>query len=390
MRAIQALGLALTAGLFAASSQATGYGIGTCDHSQSDDESVVGNPDSDVESTTWPASLPDPPDGPCHVIPVTPYSGSDANVCYHVPYQSEPIGYSWKDPAEGNQPRWLQFDYYFQPNRAPGSPLLVYFHPNGVTNHLHAGSPVFNAVVGRALQNGWSVVSVEFRHPVVDAFLEDNGGRDGDNLGYLPSYDTGRAMQFLREHAAVLHFDPRNLFAIGYSRGSLSLWQGLQADLARRTYTYSSIPRAFYGYQSQTTYQCDEYGNDFLALPDRPGWISDCRAANPHWREFGSAMQSVSSTTNLPIEIRYRDAFWLDANGLVRTNTRWSIEHYDVYAPPGSNLDDTEHYPDMGRQLVQRIGAVGSSTFVDVQDCHNNIGDGFADWLDFFSQYVVH
>ena len=385
VRWVQAICLALAAGSFTMSSQASSYGIGQCDQAQSNDA----YPAADAEIADWPESLPDPPDAACHAISNSPYTGPDTNICYHVPYQSEPITYSWKDPAEGNQLRWLQFDYYYQATPVTGRPLLVYFHPNGTTNHLHSGSAVFNAIVGRALHNGWGVVSVEFRHPVVDAFLEDDGGKAGDNLGYLPAYDTGRAIQFLREHAATLNFDPRNLFALGYSRGSLSLWQGLQADLARASYNYSSIPRAFYGYQSQTTYRCDEYANDFLATMDRAGWISDCRAENPHYLEFGSALQSVTAATDLPIAIRYRDAFWVDAGGRVRTNTRWSIEHYDIYAPKGSGLDDTEHYPDMGLQLVQRAKAVGSGTIIDVRDCHNDIADGLADWLAFFSRFVV-
>jgi len=386
VRLAGAVGLWLTAGSFAVSAAESGDGIARCEHSESDDPSVVGSPD--YESATWPESLPEPPDEPCHVISKTPYTGPDTNICYHVPYQSEPIKYSWKDPAEGYQRRWLQFDYYYPTTPAAGHPLLAYFHPNGTTNHLHSGSPVFNAIVGRALQNGWGVASVEFRHPVVNAYLEDKGGREGDGLGYLPTYDTGRAMQFLREHAHVLNFDPRNLFALGYSRGSLSLWQALQPDLATHSYDYSSIPRAFYGYQSQTTYRCDEYPTYFLTPEDRPDWVSDCHSDNPHHREFGSAIRSVTAATRVPIAIRYRDAFWVDAHGRVRTNTRWSIEHYDIYAPPGADPDDTEHYPDMGLQLVQRVDEVGSSATIDVRDCHNNIKDGFGDWLDFFRQFV--
>jgi len=384
-RSAASLALALVAAVSAMSSHASNFGIGTCDQSQGNDV----YPAPDIETTDWPESLPDPPDVACHTISGNVYTSPDSNICYHVPYQSEPLTYAWRDPAEGLQLRWLQFDFYPAPSAAKGHPLLVYFHPNGATNHLHADSAVYAAIVGRAMANGWAVASVEFRHPVVDAFLEDDGGNVGDNLGYLPTYDTGRALQFLREHAAVLNIDPRNVFAVGYSRGSLSLWQGLQPDLARATYNYSSIPRAFYGYQSQTTYQCDDYGTDFLTAADRSGWISDCRAGNSHYAEFGSALQSVSKQTTLPMAIRYRDAFWVDSNGHVKTNTRWSIEHYDIYAPPGSDLDDTEHYPDMGLQLAQRVKAVGSAAFIDVRDCRNTVPEGFADWLTFFSRFVV-
>jgi hypothetical protein len=326
-------------------------------------------------------------------VTLLPDSETDG-ICYETP-ASEPATYHWREMSDGGAKLYLSFDF-FKPGTAaqdPKRPLIVYFHPNGVKSHLVYPKQMWKNIVQPAMAQGWAVATVEFRHPVADAYLEDPEGAGSftQGLAYSPTYDTGYAMQFLRANAARLDIDPDRLFALGYSRGSLALWQSLQTELASRDYPYSSVARAFYGYQAQTTYQCAEYGTAFImkdnaGVNDRAAFITDCKADNPRYREFGSTLQSVSADTTLPMMLRYADPFYLDGAGAVKLNTWWAIQHYNrpLYPDRPDLWDDTEHYPDMGAALRQAYqAAAGPFARIDVADCRNDTADGFADWVGF-------
>jgi hypothetical protein len=373
---------------------AAGLGIPVCPNSQGETTGALADPESGVENDVRTDPLPNDP--PCVLLSslqIQPGTESD-DICYGSP-DSEPPGYHWHEASDGGAVLYRSFDY-FRPELAaqdPKKPLIVYFHPNGVKSHLVSPKQMWKNVVQPALAMGWAVATVEFRHPVTDAYLEDPIGSSpwAQGLPYSPTNDTGYALQYLRENARKLGFDPQRVVALGYSRGSLSLWQALQPDMARGTYPYSSVPGAFYGYQAQTTYQCDEYGNDFITTDnggqdDRAYFIAQCRRDNPRWREFGSAMQSITPRTTLPIMIRYADPFWVHANGTVKLNTLWAIQHYNkpLYPNDPGQWNDTEHYPDMGRELQQvYVAAAGANAPIDTADCRNDTVAGFADWVGY-------
>jgi hypothetical protein len=373
---------------------ATDLGIPVCPDSQGETQAVLADPESGVENDARADSLPnDPPCVALGSVPIRPGTETD-DICYTSP-DSEPLGYHWHEATDGGAVVYRSFDF-FRPDLAaqdPKKPLIVYFHPNGVKSHLVSTKQMWKNIVQPAMAMGWAVATVEFRHPVTDAYLEDPIGSSpwAQGLPASPTRDTGYAMQFLRANARKLGFDPQRLIALGYSRGSLSLWQSLQPDMAGKRYPYSSVPGAFYGYQAQTTYKCDEYGFDFITADndghdDRAEFDTQCKRDNPRWREFGSAMQSISSRTTLPMMIRYADPFWLQADGMVKLNTLWSILHYSkpLYPHDPEQWNDTEHYPDMGRELQQiYIAAVGPDAPIDTADCRNDTVAGFADWVPY-------
>jgi hypothetical protein len=228
-------------------------------------------------------------------------------------------------------------------------PTIVYFHPNGTTYRVWPGSTLYNNVVLPATTAGFNFVSVEFRHPVIDQYLApQNGGR-------VPQRDTGLAIQYLRAHAATLKVSTNNLFAFGYSRGSLALWQALQPDLGGGTTGRpSSLVSAFVGYQAQTTYQCDQYGTLFLQPddPSTPAYVQACKDQNPYWQQFTSAIDGVTKNS-LPVKLQYQLDFELATNShmkIQRVTAPWLMANYEPV-----------HYPDFGIALYDAYTAAGNT-----------------------------
>ncbi len=390
-------------------------GIPSCLDSQPDDPAHVADPGNGIENTNPHNSLPPAPIG-CTTMPAS-YSALAAlpkpvtNICYTggVPNAPAP-GYSFVDPTEGSTARYLTFDFWAAD--VSNAPLLVYFHPNGVTKSLTVGGDIYNNVVLPALTAHFAVASVEFRHPVVDDFLFDHksDGSTGPGLGYLPSNDTGYAVQFMRAHSVKLGVDPNNVFSVGYSRGSLSLWQALQPDLKTSSYNFSSIPNGFYGYQAQTTYKCAEFATWFVTSSnannnghnDQADSLSECQtkytgaSGTLYYPMFTSAVDSLISSTRLPIMIRYRDAFYTNAahnppDAAIKLNTLWSIQNYD-YQNDQVTPDGTDHYPDMGVELYQTYRSLlqpsGIVADVDIDQCRANVTDGFAELITFIQNHI--
>lgn len=171
----------------------------------------------------------------------------------------------WSPAATWNEPtRWCVetrhvFDALpakdYDPYAADGKtfPVIVYFHENGATQAWETGSDIDRNVATVARNENFHFVSVEFRHPVADQYLADSPPYT------VPHTDVGLFIQFLRKNAAKFKIDKRNIFAFGRSRGSLALWQGLQADMGSGD-TSSKIS-GFVGYEAQTSYQCQTFSD---------------------------------------------------------------------------------------------------------------------------------
>jgi acetyl esterase/lipase len=154
---------------------------------------------------------------PTAVTPNTP----DKDICYGPA--------AWREATLGGTWQQQRFDLY----RAPGSsadtpaPLIVWAHPNGSSKAIAPGSAAETVLLKPALAAGFSFASVEFRHPVANRNEADSPTNPG-----VPHHDLARALQFIRANAAVLGIDRRNVFVVGGSRGTLSLWTVLQDDMA--------------------------------------------------------------------------------------------------------------------------------------------------------------
>ena len=258
---------------------------------------------------------------------------------------------SWKEPAWGCRLVSQTFDFWPATGGDPNAnhPTIVYFHPDAAGSHVQTSMPLYANVVLPATTAGFNFVSVEFRHPVIDQYLATSLG------GQVPHIDTGLAIQYLRAHAKTLGISSNNIFAFGYSRGSLSLWQALQPDLGGGTTGKpSSHVSGFFGYQAQTTYQCDQYGQLFLDPNDvtTPEYIGNCKATNPYWQQFGSALDAVSADSP-PVKLQYQQGLELRTGTqrvIQQVSAPWLVANYEV-----------EHYPDFGIALYDAYLAHGNT-----------------------------
>ncbi len=282
----------------------------------------------------------------------------------------------WQEPALGCATVGQTFDFWPATGGDPNAnhPTIVYFHPNGATSHPKTDNPVYLNVIAPATAAGYNVVSAEFRHPVIDQYLAaQNGGKVFQN-------DTGLVIQYLRNNAAKFKISKNNIFAFGYSRGTLSLWQSLQPDMGGSNGKASSLVSAVMGYQAQTTYRCDQYASLFLDPLD-PGTASEvasCEADNPRWKQYTSAIDSVS-VNSPPIMLQYQDGFEL------QVNSKTAI-HPVTYAYLDANYQ-VEHYPDFGIALYDAYQRVGNPRMAYPQ-AHVSYDQQFVGWQAFIAPLV--
>jgi len=235
--------------------------------------------------------------------------------------------------SKGSHPelREQTFDFYASP-RGPTAPLIVYFHPDGVTSHIAPGSGADIGLLRPALKAGAAFASVEYRHPVDD---DEYPNASGDPR--VPHWDAARATQFLRANAEALGFDRRQVFFVGHSRGGLSIWTALQPDMAD-TGSADPVARestrvlALFEYQGATTYRDREFADLFVVKRDRAELEDSYEAEHPNWSQFGSAIDSVDAAAP-PIKLRYRDSDPGRPITLDRMQSKYSVDHYPGQGP---------------------------------------------------------
>jgi acetyl esterase/lipase len=295
---------------------------------------------------------------------------------------ADPVTYEW-GPATWLEPSMdcasmsqvLEFWSATGGDLGTPRPTIVYFHPSGTTYRVWRDSVLYANLVLPATAAGYNFVSAEFRHPVADQYLAPK------NKGRLYQHDAGLAIQYLRAHAAALAISTNNVFAFGYSRGSLALWEALQPDLGGGTTGQpSSRVSAFVGYQAQSTYKCQQFSRLFL-LPDdplTPVYVQDCKNQNPQWSQFRSAIDSVTADS-VPVRLQYEQAFNLVAGSTVRiqrVSPPWLTANYDAV-----------HYPDFGIALYNAYRRAGNTRIEYPQDLVPQ-GLQFVGWQAFIQPLV--
>ncbi|GAA4784676.1 hypothetical protein [Lysobacter hankyongensis] len=280
---------------------------------------------------------------------------------------------AWREPTLGGI--WLQqrFDFH----RAPGAsdttpaPLIVWAHPNGASKSIVPGSGPDNVLLKPALAAGFSFASVEFRHPVVN----ENEAYSPTDPG-VPHRDLARALQFIRANAAALGIDRRNVFVVGGSRGTLSLWTVLQNDMAIPTSPdpvarQSTRANAVFAYNAQTTYDGREFADLFLVEAERPGFKAAWQAQHPKYAQFGSSIQSASAD-DPPVMLRYDQAF---VGRLVTLQELAAV--------------DSVHYPDYGLAIcaAYRMAGIGARCTVEADPRFAGAA-GYSGYVDFFLQHL--
>ncbi|WP_374676508.1 alpha/beta hydrolase [Ideonella sp.] len=289
----------------------------------------------------------------------------------------------WLEPTRGCASTRFVFDVLpakdYDPRATDGKvfPVIVYFHENGATHAWETGSPIDTNVATVARNGNFHFVSVEFRHPVADQYLAD------DPPHTVPHTDVGLFIQFLRKNAAKFKVDKRNIFAFGRSRGSLALWQGLQADMGSGD--TSSKVNAFVGYEAQTSYQCQTFSDNFLIQDDAArAYVAECRsdAKNKYDPLFRNALDAVKPDTTLPVMLQYSDGFVEEPNGRVKL-----LAAHQLF----SNYDHL-HYPNFGLALYWRYFDLDlNKDRVRMAKPTTGVGKRaqFTGWLDFVNNWKV-
>lgn len=226
------------------------------------------------------------------------------DICY-----ADSAGWSEKN-TQGNNPPNVdlrqRFDY-FRPTSAPLSqklPVVIWAHPTGETEKIAPHSPHMDQLVNPALEKNFAFISLEFRHPV-SSQLAPTVPPTPPQLD-IPNTDITRAVQWVRAWADDLGIDPKNVFLIGQSRGTLSLLTALSPNMAVDDGTYRAQPsrvNAIYAVQAQTTYEEGQIAKTFIHPDDQARFIKQY----PDFIKPGSAINQIS-VNDPPVAMRYERA----------------------------------------------------------------------------------
>jgi len=303
----------------------------------------------------------------CSPVPLSP-GAQGQDLCYGPA--------SWKEPTLGDRRLQQDFDFYRAPAAALPAPLVIWAHPNGMSKRLLPGGESYQALVAPALAAGFSFASIEFRHPVTNEAEADSQTDAG-----VPHRDIARALQFIRANAAALGIDRRNIFFVGGSRGTLTLWTALQDDMAipdspDPVARQSTRVNAVFGVNAQTTYDGLEFADLFLVPQDRPLAKSAWRLEHPKHAQFGSALRSVSavSPADPPVMLRYDQPF---------------VQRLLTLEELAGMVE--VHYPDFGLALcaayLEAFGNPARCT-AHADPRYAATGAAYAGYIDFFKQHL--
>jgi acetyl esterase/lipase len=279
---------------------------------------------------------------------------------------------TWNEAANNGKLMSQTLNFYAATTN-PSAPLIIYFHPNGGSSYIDQkqNPTLYSQIVQPALAAGYAIASVEFRHPV-----------DNDNVPNrvsdprVPHWDAARAIQFLRANATALGIDKRNVFVVGHSRGTLSMWTAMQDDMAISNSPdaiarESTRVRAVWAYQGQTSYNPVEFAEWFLIPSDRAQAETGFETLHPKWQQFGSAVASVTPD-DPPVHLRYKQQFM---QGFISYQTM-------------TTKFNPEHYPDFGVQLCTRYTQVNNRNECVAEQLIPETG-AYTGMIDFFNKYLI-
>lgn len=297
------------------------------------------------------------------VAPVDPQ-----NICYG--------NVEWSEPTIGGKLLKQNFNLYRPPLSASvKTPLVVWAHPNEMTKLLPTSQGMYKALVPQALNAGFSFISLEFRHPVVN--------EEPQTPAPVPHTDIARALQFIRANADALGIDARNIFVVGQSRGTLGLWTVLQDDMADLSSPdpvsrQSTRANAAWMFNAQTTYDGHEFSELFLVPRDRPAFNDQFDQEHPKHAQFGSSIKSVNSgkQADPPVVLRY------DSYVVPKQLTLEELAQYDAI-----------HYPNFGPALCDAyqvaFGNTTRCTYKADPVYKDNPEAAFQGYINFFKKHLV-
>lgn len=269
-----------------------------------------------------------------------------------IPYGSE----TWNEETLGGLELAQVVDVYRPTGTPPpgGWRVVLWFHANSQDRVIQASGNLRDCV-NELLAAGYVVIAIEFRHPGVNVTEVDAHN------------DIGRAVQFARSIGAAFGCDQANYYGLARSRGSLAIWQSLQADLMSPTAPthagrQSSLLRAVWAYNPQTTYRSAQYASLFVLAANQAAYLAD----EPDNPALGSAINSVATAPQPP---------WL---ALITEKPYYGAPQ--AYPGPADDV----HFPDMVAALRDAYIARGlRSRVVDLDDIPSGEGYiGARHWFD--------
>ncbi|WP_396267101.1 hypothetical protein [Ideonella sp.] len=281
---------------------------------------------------------------------MAPYWDPQCNCYRNVPWGGE----RWFETSLNREVSQV-YDLWMPPMASETPmPLVIWAHASG-SDHVipNRKGPVYRGLVSPALAAGMAVMSVEFRHPVDNAYL---GAVHHDDLLHV--------IQYARALAPALGLDVNNVFLASRSRGTLAIWTAMQDDRAQPDGSLqqqqSSRVTAVFGIQAQTTYASEENAL-YLYEEERKAYLK----RNPGNPLFGSAVASASAD-DPPVLMRYTPAFY---RRLVHRN------------------ELSAHHPDYGLTLCQRYTDLGIGEKCLAQDQVQQ-AQYFAGVIPFFQAFL--
>jgi hypothetical protein len=219
-------------------------------------------------------------------------------------------------------------------------PLIIWAHPNESTDDIVAGLAA-EQIAKDAVDHGFAFMSLQFRHPTVSQFYYDpppgppnqlTQGAEPPKIGVMyPSTDIATAVQWARANQRRLGIYSNDIFLVGQSRGSLAILTALMPDQKKSSLgagdpvylLESSLPRAVFGVQAQTTYRDDQLKGFFLKqyasstvtnrITTKPGGLQYplCREVpgNPpsgrfdYWCQYDFSKQDFQTVVATPLSM---------------------------------------------------------------------------------------
>ncbi|MBW8843452.1 MAG: hypothetical protein JF607_00575 [Burkholderiales bacterium] len=270
----------------------------------------------------------------------------------------------------------------------PGTrrPLLIFTHPSGndeqfryadssvPADNPYSNSVLFQSVMAQALKAGYTVVSLEFRHPLT-SYVKPGNTQPGNT-------DIRDAVQYLKFKADSFHIDPNNVFLVGQSRGSLNmLWaikdNAATVDPQRPWRAMSSKVNAVWDYQAQTCYDRQVVMQNFILPDSYADFLSDSKFPEPAGYVAGCAMGAViKAEAPPPIQLMYdEEPVAITAPTLQHyCSTDWKSKGGDAYCWNKLHWHDDQHiwntwFDEHDANFgVALVGAAGSGT--QIQACY--------------------
>lgn len=243
----------------------------------------------------------------------------------------------WKyqgDWSQGVSRLALRFDFYRPAatnQTPPNGKLAIWAHPVGQNENITSNSKTYNFMLAPLLRAGYSVMSVETRHPAdsfvstesIDKAIEHDVEHPAQPSGVVRSDDIATAVRWAKFNSGTLLFDGANVILVGQSRGSLALLNGLLDLAAEPTSDWRSRDsrvKGVYVHQAQTSFKESEVATTFIKADDQANGLLYRSWFTEDFPELEnvdplSALQLAGTAPVIPVHMGYEQKLVLKADG---------------------------------------------------------------------------